>query len=111
MITGDVFAGSFLAPLPGGYRIEGTEVFKMRNDAESIKMIDPKGKEITVTDLDYNAYMYYYDIWEKWHYLKMTPHGGRGWLDEPKWIITTLILFEKLFSELEVFEIKQARKK
>ena len=110
MITDDVFTGSFLVKLPGDWYILGSEVFKLRNGAKSIDMVTPDGEDICITDIDYEAYMYYYDIWEKWHYLKMTPHGGQGWLDEPKWIISLLILFDKLFSELEVFEIKKARK-
>ena len=111
MITDDVFTGSFLVELPGNFRVYGSELYRLRNGANEIEITTPEGKDITVSDLDYEAYAYYYDIWEKWHYLKMTPHGGQGWLDEPKWIITTLIMFDKLYKELELFEIKKARKK
>ena len=98
-------------PLPGDWRVYASEVYKMNQGAKEITVITPGGEDVDVEVVDAETYMYYYDIWEKWHYLQMTPHGGRGWLNEPKWIISNLIMFEKLFAELEVFEIKKARKK
>ena len=49
-----------------------------------------------------SAFYYYYEIWENFNFFGLP--NGRGWLNEPRWMIEFLKSFEK------AFKIFQSRK-
>jgi hypothetical protein len=60
--------------------------------------------------LDYKTeeFYYYYNVWENYHFFGL-PHG-KGWVNEPEWLIEFLKSFEKAYRKFQNWEIEKASK-
>jgi len=93
--------------LPGDWVIDLGEAKKVYAGEESVKALPPDESDEIEIEIDLEAYRFYFSIWEKWHYLKMLPNANNGWIDEIPWIIDCVIMFEKLYNELEIFRMNK----
>ena len=53
--------------------------------------------------------LYYYKIWDNFHYFGLT--HGKGWYCEPEWLLEFLKMFENMYKRIEYFIEEKAQKK
>lgn len=51
--------------------------------------------------IDYTIFIYYYNLWENFHYFGL-PHG-KGWIDEREWLLNFLKVFENAYNVVQNF--------
>ena len=54
-----------------------------------------------------DQFFYYYNIWENFHFFGLP--NGKGWGNEPLWLIEFLKTFEKAFRKYETFTLKKVK--
>ena len=70
---------------------------------------DETGKPTKLQGIAYQDFIYYYVIWENYHYFGL-PHGS-GWGAERQWLLDFIKRFEKTFKNVESFLEKKAIEK
>jgi len=63
-------------------------------------------KAVHFKAVNYKVFIYYYRIWENFHYFGL-PHG-RGWTDEREWVLEFLKVFENEYNITQNFLDKKA---
>lgn len=108
----DSFFEDDLEKLPGGYFIEYRQIRSYRKGEDYI-VINPEGEELKVNNHNNmtQAFNYYYEIWENYHYYKTLPNvgTGHGWLKELSWIVDFVKYFQRIFVEIENYQAEKAR--
>ena len=85
----DLEFGDMYVPLPDNKNaLSQREIYDMKNNI-------------------YSDFLYYYDIWETYHFLGL-PHGN-GWNNEKPWLIQFLKSFDIVFNMYQSWSIKKGK--
>ena len=105
--TDDVFWDK-AEEIPGGYIIQ-REIVNAVN-GKKFFYNNENGKPVFCEAVQWDEFYYYYQIWEDFHVLRVLPHG-RGTLDERRWLLDLLKIFERTYNAtVALIEEKMARK-
>ena len=85
--------------IPGGFIIQ-REIGKAGRGEPFFYNDGETGKPVRVPAVPAEAFAYYFQIWDDFHYLHTLPHG-RGTLSERRWLVDMLKIFEKSHIEVQ----------
>jgi len=60
------------------------------------------GKPVFCEGLEMEAFNFYFQLWDDFHFLKLLPHG-KGSADERRWVIDFIKMFEKIHISVQNF--------
>lgn len=98
--------------LPGCFIIN-REITKAVNGEKYFINDEETGKPERLPAIDYKAFLYYYELWENFHYFGYPQ--GMNWIDAPEWFNNILKTLENAYTQIQNFieaqEMKKARMK
>ena len=85
--------------IPDGLIIQ-REIEKAVNEKPFFYNDPETGKPVRLPAVKWQEFNFYYELWDDFFYLGVLPHG-KGTLDERRWLIDIIKIFQKTFKQVE----------
>jgi len=94
--------------LPDAYIIQREIKKAIRGDSFFYNRKDT-GKPVPCEGIDHEEFNYYFNLWDDFHFLKLTP-SGRGTNAERRWVIDFIKMFEKIHIAVNNFNLEKSQR-
>jgi len=95
--------------LPDEYIIQ-REIKKAVNGDSFFYNRKDTGKPVMCEAISNEEFTYYFNLWDDFHFLKLTPEG-KGTNAERRWVIDFIKMFEKIHMSVNNFNEEKAQRK